>query len=177
MAENAAAGVGHNYPDEICVLQHVRAITEEQARVKREQAELTRLRKCAKADGITLKLLDEAITMSEWSLEERKAVELERARLREYMRMPIGGQFELFNEPADNPLSDDNAAAERLVERAFDDGFRAAILSVGITENPHDGNTPAGQRWLAGWHEGNAKVEHERRDFDDDDDEDGEEAA
>ncbi len=36
----------------------------------------------------------------------------------------------------------------------FDDGVKAGQRGVGSTEGPHDENTPNGQTWLSGWHEG-----------------------
>lgn len=40
----------------------------------------------------------------------------------------------------------------------FDDGYKAGFAGKPTDENPHDENTKAGQRWLAGHHEGNSDL-------------------
>jgi ribosome modulation factor len=39
----------------------------------------------------------------------------------------------------------------------YDDGFKAGKAAKGIDTNPHDANTPAGQLWMKGWHDGQAE--------------------
>jgi|GEM_PF-4987682 len=103
-------------------------------------------RKHAKADGIDLGKMDEAIKMSEWSPSEIADHFAKQFAYLGYMSVDVGTQFDMFNGPQAQPKA------------PLD--YYPAGLYAGIQGKPCEppaeltGNDR--QRWIAGWHEGQA---------------------
>ena len=67
------------------------------------------------------------------------------ARVLRYLAHPVATQASLFDETDRTPA----------VDRAYEEGKSAGIEGKRL-EPPHDASTPQGQKWIAGWHDGQA---------------------
>ena len=156
----AAPAKGHNSAVEVSDDQ-IRAWV---ARIERKKgvkdvaaSQLNTERKEARAAGIRLETLKWAMKLREMEREEAEAI-LE--HLQAYLRAlhaPVGRQMAFNFDGAVNDDRSDEEIEARATESAFSDGHIAGLRGGDPKENPHAGNTRAGQEWLAGFHEG-AKV-------------------
>lgn len=102
-----------------------------------------KLRATAKADGFKLSEIDAALrlsTMDDMSIfvdEIKELIEIAKA----FNALPPGEQGDMF--PDRRPVD----------EKRFDEG-KVAGLSGKNPEPPYGADSPDGQRWLQGWHEG-----------------------
>lgn len=109
------------------------------------RSELSRL----ESKGINLRAAKEAIKIAEKG-EVAETLEYLSALTR-YLKLlgvPIkADQKDLFEfAPALQPLD----------EKVYEQGMGAGIMGETQGGNPHDLSTDAGQKWLAGWHEGSS---------------------
>ncbi|MEO3387346.1 hypothetical protein [Mesorhizobium sp. CAU 1741] len=139
---------GHNSqltPTERAALRmnHVRKLLDIADRLKPLMDERKTARANAKAEGFKLSEIDAALrlaTMEDTDIfvaEIKELIDIARA----FNALPPGEQGVLF--PDDRPLD----------EKAFDAG-KVAGLQGKNCEPPYDAGSEAGQRWIAGWHEG-----------------------
>lgn len=109
-AEAQAPGFGHNAPDESVFLRHVHAIQQfregplaaAKAKLKEENGKLKDLRQLAKADGLVLKELDEAVEDARTERVDLVAKEQRRRLYREWLGLPTE-QADLFEEHEGTP--------------------------------------------------------------------------
>lgn len=150
-ADQASAQPGHNNeltPAENRALHfhHFRAIEDQKAKVKTEQAELKRLRKTAKTDGCVMADLDYMARCAD--LEDPSIAPEEirrRAEIASWFALPVNFQPDMFTDRM--PLDD----------RAYEEGVAAGLLGKNC-EAPYDETSTAGQRWIEGWHEGQRQM-------------------
>mgnify|MGYP000877274527 CR=1 FL=1 len=98
-----APGLGHNAPDEGVFLRHLQAIrahtegplAEAKQRLKDEKGKLKDIRQLAKADGLVLKELDEALEDAQTERVDLIAKEERRRLYRQWLGLPVGAQGEL----------------------------------------------------------------------------------
>jgi ribosome modulation factor len=125
---------------------HFRAIEAQKAIVKAAQDALKTLRKTAKADGCVMADLDYMARCAE--LEDPAIVPEElrrRAEIASWFALPVNYQPDMFVDRM--PLD----------ERAEEEGV-AAGLAGKDPKPPYDETSSAGQRWLVGWHRGQAQM-------------------
>lgn len=153
-----APGFGHNAPDEGIFLRHVHAIQQHvegplaaaQAKLKEEKGKLKDLRQLAKADGLVLKELDEAVEDARTERVDLVAKETRRRLYRQWLGLPFE-QGDLFEEHKGTP----SLAREQLRWKA-----------IGNTEGrlgrprvaPEDCPSNMEPHFLAGYDEGQAAL-------------------
>jgi hypothetical protein len=146
-------GLGHNGPSEEEFLLHMRAIINAQAKVDIAKVGVKQARKLAKSAGIELKKLDAIVTMADWGPDEVRA---HFATLNQYaiwMGLPIGTQPDFFDGVPE-------AAKPSVDWRAR--GYVAATTGKGAVGTPPEDCPPDQvQSWMAGWHDGQAKIASE----------------
>lgn len=142
------AGPGHNSREltaeerKALFFHHFRKIADQKAKVDAERAEFNRLRRVAKADKIILGDIDFALRCAELEDDSIVPAELKRqVEIAAWFALPVEFQADLFGE--NRPIDD----------RAEQEG-EAAGLKGEDCNPPYDG--PTGQRWLKGWHKGQA---------------------
>lgn len=123
----------------------------EMALAKKALAKRVRgVRKIAKESGVVLKRLDALMAMIE--MDDASVEDHLSGMVREASWLGLvaaGYQGDLFSEGlGKSPLAEDDL----ILLKAKDAGYRSGLM--GLSDNPHDGNTPAGQRWMEGWHAG-----------------------
>ena len=152
-----APAAGHNSAIEVPedqFLAWVARIERKRAAKKAADTEYKTERKAARAAGIRLKELDQAMEIRELSREDAGERVSHLAAYLRYLKAPIGHQFTLQLETAiDDDLSDE-AIEGRASGDAFGDGHMVGLKGGDPKDNPFDGNSPAGQKWLEGFHEG-----------------------
>jgi ribosome modulation factor len=125
---------------------HFRAIEAQKAVVKAAQAELKTLRKSAKTDGCVMADLDYMARCAE--LEDPDIVPEElrrRAEIASWFALPVHYQADMFVDRM--PLD----------ERAFEEGVATGLAGKDPSP-PYDATSSAGQRWMEGWHAGQAQM-------------------
>jgi hypothetical protein len=125
---------------------HFNAIEAQKAIVKEAQAELKALRKKAKGDGCVMADLDYMARCA--NLDDPEIVPselLRRTQIAAWFVLPVNYQPDMFEDRA--PIDD----------RAFKEGEKHAMTN-GDPVSPYGENSKAGQRWMEGWHEGQAKM-------------------
>lgn len=160
-AKRAAAqapGFGHNAPDEGVFLRHVHAIQQfkegplaaAKAKLKEENGKLKDLRQLAKADGLVLKELDEAVEDARTERVDLVAKEQRRRLYREWLGLPFE-QSDLFEEHEGTP----SLAREQLRWKAIGntDGRLGRTRAA-----PDDCPSNMESHYLAGWDEGQAAL-------------------
>lgn len=126
-------------------MKPIRALKLEMASVS---GKLRAAYKTAKSDGFTKQDIDFA-----FALENDKDDQVAERRRREqqlalWMQHPIGEQPDMFDQQPDRtPLSD----------RAFAQGKTAGMEGKPMA-SPYDVGLEAGQRWIEGWHAGQAAI-------------------
>ncbi len=158
-ASENAPGFGHNAPDEGVFLRHVHAIQQHvegplaaaQAALKAEKGKLKDFRQAAKADGLVLKELDEAVEDARTERVDLVAKETRRRLYREWLGLPME-QADLFEEDEKTP----SLARDQL-------RWKAQGNTDGRLARPRvapDGCPPAmDSHYLAGWDEGQAALQ------------------
>ena len=124
-----------------------------EAECEAANVERRRVRKEMRAVGILLSEFDAMSKLAQLPVDEQ-AVKLQASRYYlEYLGSELGTQISMhFGEP-ENPYDGDSAAAEaKAAELAEGAGFQAGLK--GTENNPHEGNTRAGQAWMKGHHDG-----------------------
>lgn len=157
-AADTAPGFGHNAPDEGVFLRHVHAIQQfkegplaaAKAKLKEENGKLKDLRQLAKADGLVLKELDEAVEDARTERVDLVAKEQRRRRYREWLGLPFD-QADLFEEHEGTP----SLAREQLRWKALGntDGRLGRTRAA-----PDDCPSNMESHYLAGWDEGQAAL-------------------
>lgn len=157
-AKENAPGFGHNAPDESVFLRHVHAIQQHiegplavaKAKVKEENGKLKDLRQLAKADGLVLKELDEAVEDARTERVDLVAKEQRRRLYRQWLGLPME-QADLFEENEKTP----SLAREQLRWKAQGntDGRlgRNRVSPEGCPPNMDS-------HYLEGWDEGQAAL-------------------
>ncbi|WOF74162.1 hypothetical protein QMT40_001809 [Parvibaculaceae bacterium PLY_AMNH_Bact1] len=149
------AGPGDNVPEGV-FLSHVqkiidanREVDEQSSILKGKQDARKRLRQAAKAEGIMLGELDQALELIDQ--EEEGVASLSRVlKYAEMMRAPIGTQFKMFDE--ERPTLD----------VAFDKGFNSSMQGIGTEECPY-GPGEEREAYLKGWHEHQKRIAEEMK--------------
>ena len=150
--EEKIAGVGHN--DIGLTEDEERALTYSwrrkwetaEAKVKAAIAERKAIEDGAKSElgKQAVKTIKELIALEQPKGNEALQAAIERSlRLARWVNAPVGSQFSFF---------EDRTPAE---ERAYDIG-KTAGLAANPCKPPYDPSVPQYQRWLDGWHDGNA---------------------
>lgn len=121
-------------------LKKVKALKEEMAAVN---SQLRNQYKVAKADGFAKKDIDYALKIEAQSDDEAIADMKRRAMLARWMRIPMGVQPDMFDEPDREPID----------EKAEKDGLAAGMKGVD-GRSPYDPGSKNDKAWMAGWHEG-----------------------
>lgn len=145
-------GVGHN--DEGLTEDEERALTyswkrkweEAEAKVKAATAERKAIEDGAKSElgKHAVKTIKELIALEQPKGNEALHASIERSlRLARWVNAPVGSQFSFF---------EDRTPAE---DRAYALG-KTAGLAADPCKPPYDPGVPQYQRWLDGWHDGNA---------------------
>ena len=153
----AAPAKGHNSAIEVSDEQ-IRAWV---ARIERKKgakdvaaSQLNTERKEARAAGIRLETLKWAMKLREMEREEAEAILRHLQAYLHALHAPVGKQMAFnFDGAVDDDRSDEEIEA-RASESAFSDGHIVGLRGGDPKENPHAGNSRAGQEWLAGFHEG-----------------------
>lgn len=141
-AKHGDNGGNHLTPEErkSLMFHHYRRVVEQKEVLDDAREEYKRLRKEAKADGITLADLDFMIRCAEIDDPAIVPDELKRrAEIAAWFALPVNYQADMFDDRT--PLED----------RAFEEG-KAVGLQGKACESPYDG--APGQKWTEGWHEG-----------------------
>lgn len=129
-----------------------------QAKLEKARAEKNKLRKEMKAAGINLGDFDAHMRLTNLSRDEAQDHLNHLAHYLRWSRVPLGEQIPLdLGVPSDPLEKDDDAAIQHIVEDAIKAGFLAGLSGHPDTENPHDGNTDAGQAWIGAHRDGLAK--------------------
>lgn len=148
-------GTGHNSgeltPAESRALHmhHFNVIEAQKAIVKAAQDDLKKLRKTAKVDGLVMADLDYMARCA--NLEDPSiapAEILRRAEIASWFALPVNFQPDMFTDRM--PID----------ERAYEEGIAAGLQGKDPTP-PYDETSGPGQRWLAGWHEGQRQMREE----------------
>lgn len=149
------AGLGDNSAgiDEAALIREfAKKIIDQRAIVQTAQKALSRIRKNAKAEGLTLGTLDAMITLLEMSPDEQRVYFHERhvyAEALHIAHVPYGQQLDLLDHSADPEVRKRDAFAR---------GFAAATTGKGVPGVPPDFLPPEEhQDWLAGWNDGQVK--------------------
>ena len=143
-----AAQAGHNSNDltpgewRALHFHHFRVIEAQKAVVKAAQDALKTLKKTAKTDGCVMADLEYMARCA--GLEDHAIVPEEirrRAEIASWFALPVNYQPDMFTDRT--PLDD----------RAFEEGKVAGLTGKDCAPG-YDATSPAGQRWIEGWHEG-----------------------
>lgn len=130
-------------------LQHKKKYESALAKKKAADADLKSVCKVLKADlgDFGLKDIKDMIAAEEDGFDEKFQAELERkARLARWLGIDLGTQADLFDFGAVKP---------GLAERAYEDGKRAGMAGE-VCAPPFDGGGEAHQKFVEGWHAGQA---------------------
>lgn len=171
-AETPAAGMGHNLGpiSREKFFPLYTALQRAQAEEAEARAKVKKIRKQMKAEGVMLKVFDSMVTLAELPLHEQRDQLAQQKQILEFLRAPVGTQMSLLDIIEPDPLSvSEDADAKRaqlLEEDAKGKGFLAGISGRPESENPHEGNTPAGMAWLAAYREGREKYVESAEGFD-----------
>lgn len=150
-----APETGHNSgeltPSEARALHmhHFRLIDAQKTIVKAAQDDLKKLRKTAKADGLVMADLDFMARCA--ALEDptiAPAEILRRAEIASWFALPVNFQPDMFTDRM--PID----------ERAYEEGIAAGLQGKDPVA-PYDATSNPGQRFLAGWHEGQRQMRDE----------------
>ncbi len=149
------AGVGHNVIgiDRADFHTWVARHAAVDAQCEAANVERRRVRKEMRAAGILLSEFDAMSKLAQLPVDEQ-ATKLQASRYYlEYLGSELGTQISMHFGQGEDPFDGDEAkVAARTAEAAEGAGFQAGLKGVG--NNPHEGNTPAGQAWIKGNHEG-----------------------
>ena len=153
------AGKGHNSAIEISqedFLAWVARLGDQKDKKDAEAKAFQKLRKEARAAGVRLTALDEALKARDMERGDRGEHYEHVSRYLEWLKVPKGFQFTLFSDDSPDAFTDDDdtAAEDRLVKDAEYEGFTAGLHNRAMSENRHRESTPAGQAWIKQWHEG-----------------------
>lgn len=155
-AADATPKPDHNMVREGEFLQFVARDLDLKAQIKAIKEKQKKLRREMKDAGITLKIFDAMLALDqqedEGAFEEEMA---ERLRYAQFLQLPMGTQtnfLEMLNVKTD-PSPD-------VLKKARADGKHAGMRGKN-PESPHELNTPEGQEWMAGWHEGQDVLKQE----------------
>lgn len=147
-------GPGGNGLTREVFLRHVKAVTDQKAKVKAEQQKLNTIRTTAKAEGVVLGALDLVVKMADWNREEVRdqfTTQLQYAGYLNLPGIPEGGSLDLFN------VNEDVPEEERGPAEWFAIGKTAGLL--GREAVPPDTCPPERvQDWLAGRDEGQKEL-------------------
>ena len=152
MQDVAPTGPGHNVVgcDVATFHKHVALIGAKKALLDVAKSEHKKSRQAAKADGILLKDLDRALIVADMTTDEQRQYLNTQAAYLKWLKVPIGSQMSMFD--ATDFMDDADTIEEETLTTAEGAGFRDGLKGKG--ENPHEGNTPAGQAWMKGNHDG-----------------------
>jgi hypothetical protein len=147
-ATENGAGPDHNTLTEdqerALFFHHLNRVKAQKAVVASETGSLRSLYKIAKADGFSKKDIDFALSLESRKEEETLEERRRQQRIAFWLQHPIGTQPDMFDfQPDRTPLAD----------RAYEAG-KIAGMKGEPNRPPHDENTEAGQKWMAGWHKG-----------------------
>lgn len=146
------AQVGDNSDAEADLIrQHAKAIIAQRQVIQSAQKVLGRLRKEAKADGLTLGTLDAMIRLLEMSPDEQRVFFSEHHTYAEALHIahvPVGSQLDLLDANLDPEVRSRDWRAR---------GFSAATTGKGVPGVPPAECPPEHhQDWLSGWNDGQA---------------------
>ncbi|MBR0682764.1 hypothetical protein GXW74_19890 [Roseomonas eburnea] len=138
-------------------LEHLRACVEADRQLEKARDLRKAARKRAKAAGVALADMDEALVLSR--MESATIAQRFRnlSRYSEWMGKPLGTQAELFGATDDQKPSEKATAqhAEWAAEEAgYDEGHSGAARDA----NPYPPGTLFAARWDAGWARGQADI-------------------
>ncbi len=139
-----------NNVTESTVLQYVAKLKAAIAKKDIAVNAIRSIRKQAKGDGIELKTVDSMLHLSTLDEHELTAMFNSQVAYAKYMEIPVFSQLTMFDTP--------DIDEESVAERAFSKGLKSGKLGENATENPYDAASAAGQRWLKGYGEGQAKL-------------------
>lgn len=145
---------GHNGGNELSpderkslMFHHYQKVVDQKAKVDLEREEYKRLRKLAKADGVTLADLDFMIRCAEVDDPEIVPDEIKRrAEIAAWFALPVDFQPDMFGDFKREPAED----------RARREGRAAGASGKG--DNPYDENSPTGRAWAEEWSKEQAKA-------------------
>lgn len=141
--------------------KHCAIIGHAEAEMAIAREKLKKARKQAKADGILLKRFDAMRHLADLPRSEQELQLLHDQSYLQWLRAPVGYQFTLSIDGSGDAFDDESeASAEaRIVEEAKGAGWRAGLKGdVFEDQGPHGAATPAGQAWIEGYREGQAKA-------------------
>jgi hypothetical protein len=150
------AGIGDNGTQrEAAFHVHMQALTARRAETDRAKETLkairkleTQVRNAAKADGFSLKLIDEIMDDEGKTRADLAAEAEDRYWMRQARGLPVGGQMDMF---ATTPTLVRDATAWEA------EGYRAGIR--GMEGKPPEGvSSPHLQDWMTGWGAGQEKL-------------------
>lgn len=150
--KESTAPLGHNdLTDEqktALLLQHIGQIEREQKEQARITANIRNIRKKAKADGFSPEEVNYALFLRKTDPDTAVAAFGMQARIAKWLAHPVGFQADLLGDGIDRTPS---------VEKAFSEGRVAGMAGDTCTVPEKYGpGSEQGQRWMAGWHEGQA---------------------
>ena len=128
-------------------LVHLRKIVEAEQKKDEAVAKLRTARKAAKNDGVDLKALDAARALSKLDAIEVTNDFNQLVRYSKFLEVPVYSQLSMFDIPAE-PTDED------LHDRAYSSGVRAGKLGHDQTSSKFEPGSPAGQKWLEGYSDG-----------------------
>ena len=137
------------------LLSHLADLNRLKSQEEKAKTAYKKARKKAKSDGIVLMDLDYAVSQAEKLPEEVIAAHNTRIQYMDWMGIPTAKMLTKV-EPTDErhlELTDEERA-----ENAKQDGYVAGREGKDQKQNPHDLNTPAGQGWMEGWHQGQKEL-------------------
>lgn len=151
----ADAGMGDNsegVDEAALVREYAKKIIDQRAVVQMAQKTLGKIRKNAKADGLTLGTLDRVISLMEQTPDEQRVYfsELhEYAEALHIAHVAIGAQLDLLDHTPDPEVRSRDWHAK---------GFAAATTGKGVPGVPPDECPPEHVNdWLGGWNDGQVK--------------------
>jgi hypothetical protein len=112
---------------------------------------LKKLRQHLKLRNFNLKMMDMAIDEADREDGTTIANMRDLKRYYEFMGLPIGHQFSLFDSPASN-----GNGADDLMKRAFNDGYERGVKGQAPDEQKWLPVSPEGQEHQRGWNDGQA---------------------
>lgn len=130
----------------------LRRLLEARAVLAAAKAVHDEVRAKARGEGIKLRQMDQIMKMMDWETDEVRDHFATSVRYAKLAALPIGHQFDLFDEAAEDPIP----TLVRDKQLAHDAGYRAGLSGKPGTP-PEEIAGEFIQDWQAGWNDGQAK--------------------
>lgn len=143
MAETVQGAPEGGNVTEKTFLSHLESLRQSKDAVEKAKGRYKAARKAAKADGISLKELDDAVSLASEDHDEVRSRYATTVQYLKWLRSPIGTQLDAFAGLADLTIA----------EKAHGDGFAASLRGEPTESCPHAPGTSQREDWLRGWND------------------------